>query len=179
MPDPTDDADEVKRRLCRVMRYQEDDWLDRAERLLDAAWCQQQAKRIYDVSTVGYRIRAAREVMGMSQEQLALRMHVTGLTVGKWERGERNLKLEEARKLGLVLRPVCSKEWLFMASDEGGPDVPVHVLAKKHDPGWYGYRLRRRAFNAAKLELEKRRAARTAAQAANGDAGQLPDDVAP
>ncbi len=66
--------DEVRQRLCRAMRYDGDDWLDRAEWLLDGEWRNRQKKTIYDVTTVGGRIRAARAAMGLSQEQLGIRL---------------------------------------------------------------------------------------------------------
>lgn len=39
----------------------------------------------------------------MSQEQLGERVGRTKDTISKWERGERKLKLEEARKIAIVL----------------------------------------------------------------------------
>jgi DNA-binding transcriptional regulator YiaG len=151
--------DDVKQRICEAMRYHQDDWLARAEMLLDAHWCKQQGKKVYDVSTVGLRIRCAREHMGMSQLQLALRMDVPESAVGGWERGQRNLTIEQARKLSLILRPVCRPEWLFMKDDDGGPRVPVQ-LARKHDPDWYDFRRRKRAWQKAQAELKARNAAR-------------------
>jgi transcriptional regulator with XRE-family HTH domain len=41
------------------------------------------------VMAVGQAIKAARERLGLSQEALGDRLQVSGLTVSRWERGER------------------------------------------------------------------------------------------
>jgi len=156
--------DEVKRRLCLAMRYDEDDWLDRAEHLLDGEWRQRQRRRIVDVTTVGGRIRAAREAMGLSQEQLSIRLGVPPIRISDWERGKRDLPVEMLVRLSAIVRPVTTRAWLVMESDEGAPQVPLDVLGKRHTRRGYEWLQKKRAWQKAKAEAERRNAERLARQ---------------
>lgn len=158
----SDELDEVKRRLFEAMGGERPDWLDFACRVLYADHKQRVGRRIYDISTVGLRIKCAREVLGMSQDQLGLRLRVPGVRVSDWERGRADLPVTKLRPLSIILR--VSAEWIAMDSEEGGPDVPTEVRVREHSPRWLEWRERRRAYRKACEEAERRNAARKARQ---------------
>jgi len=85
--------------------------------------------------TTGARLRIARLAAGTSQDDLAVKMRTQGwdfhvTTVGKIERGERKLQLDEAVALAAILR------------------TTVGVLAGTADDGDF-----RRGFNQALTEI--------------------------
>lgn len=169
MRDPAHDLlDLVRQRLCRAMRYEGDDWLDRAEHLLDGEWRMRQRRTIYDVTTVGGRIRAAREAMGLSQEQLGIRIGVPQTLVSSWERGKADLPVRMLVKLSAALQRVTTRAWLVMESDEGGPKVPKDVLGKRHTRDGYEWMNKKRAWQKAQAEAERRNAERLARQRDQG-----------
>ena len=156
---PLPDLDEVRQRIQDAMRYDEPDWLERAEKLLDAHWMQAQRRKVYDATTVGGRVKAARESLGLTQAQLALKLGVSERAMSCIEGGTRNLSMPEAQKLGRILKPACSEAWLYMKTDEGGPQVALSVYYRKHSPKWWDKLQRQRQFARAKEELRERQAA--------------------
>ncbi len=132
------------------------DWLRHAEHQLYAhRACLNRFKKMYDVSTVGARIRSARASLGMSQEQLAIRMgpDVHQGDVSGWERGKRALPAERLRTLCAVCG--VSKEWILGLSDEGGPKVPGEQLRKQVTRGWKSKRDYWAAYAKAKKERQQ------------------------
>ncbi len=164
----SDLLDLVRQRLCLAMRYEGDDWLDRAEHLLDGEWRMRQRRTIYDVTTVGGRIRAAREAMGLSQEQLGIRLGVPQTLVSSWERGKVDLPVSMLVRLSSALQRVTTRAWLTMQTDEGGPNVPKDVLGKRHSRDGYAWMNKKRAWGRAKTEAERRNAEREARQRDEG-----------
>ncbi len=158
----TDPLEEVRARLCRAMRHHGDDWLDRAEHLLDGEWRQRQRRTVYDVTSVGGRIRAAREALGLSQEQLAIRLGIKQVRVSEWERGKANLDATMFVRLAGALSRVTTRAWLLMETDEGAPNVPLDVLGKRHSREGYAWIQQKRAWKKAKDEAERRNAERLA-----------------
>lgn len=161
--------DEVRARLCAAMGYHEEDWLARACALLDGYRRQRLAEREYDVSTIGLRIRCARECAGMSQRQLALRLNVNAGRISDYERGNCDLPGDKIPALYQALRCVTTKGWLLMETDEGGPKVPTRVRTAQHDPRWYDWQKRRAAYAQAHAEAERKNAARKARLDAEGE----------
>ena len=53
--------------------------------------------------TFGEAIRARREAMGMTQQELAARLYVSRQTVSRWESGSRCPDLIMSKKLAMIL----------------------------------------------------------------------------
>jgi len=58
-------------------------------------------KPIYEL--IGERIRQAREARGLTQEQLAAKVHISQSTLGRYEQGERRPDLKVLMEIGRVL----------------------------------------------------------------------------
>jgi transcriptional regulator with XRE-family HTH domain len=161
-------TDDIRQRLCAAMGgYEGDDWLERASAILEAEWRRKMQRRVYDISTVGARIRAARESLGMSQPQLAMRVSVHPMRVSGWERGTENVPAQKFAGLVTALRPACTRAWLLMDTDEGGPDVPVEVVAKQHSAAQYRWLKKQQQWLKANAEARARNEARKARQQQN------------
>lgn len=74
-----------------------------------------------DLESVGKTIRRLREVMGISQEELAHRAGLHRTYVGGVERGERNLGVENLIRIAraLAVSPATLLESVFVAEGEG------------------------------------------------------------
>lgn len=130
---------------------------------------QQEGRTLYDVSSVGARIRTAREIRGLTQVQLAARLlprrrkdgklrRMVGWDVHGWETGERDLPYE-------LLAPLCralgvTEGWLLGDTDQGGPPMPRGLRVRQRLINW-AYESRRVKDRAiAKAELERIRGLR-------------------
>lgn len=51
------------------------------------------------MAKIGEKIRARRKQLGLSQESLAERLHVSPKTISSWENGKSAIKLENAKPL--------------------------------------------------------------------------------
>lgn len=51
------------------------------------------------MAKIGEKIRARRKQLGLSQERLAERLHVSPKTISSWENGKSAIKLENAKPL--------------------------------------------------------------------------------
>lgn len=51
------------------------------------------------MAKIGEKIRARRKQLGLSQESLAERLHVSRQTISSWESGKSAIKLENAKPL--------------------------------------------------------------------------------
>lgn len=126
------DIEEVKRRLIQAMQLNEDvheHWLETAEFMLESYRGLRLRQRVYDISTVGARIRTAREVVGLTQAQLG---RVIGISCWQLCRIENGQKPIQSADLFRLSRSLGVKDaWLLMESDEGGPPVPTEVLRKQ------------------------------------------------
>lgn len=157
--------EEIRTRLIDAMALlpeEHADWLQHAEAQLYAhRACLHRFKRMYDVSSVGGRIRTARVALGMSQEQLAIRMgpDIYQGDVSGWERGKRALPADKLRTLCAICG--VSKEWVLGMSDDGGPGVPGEQLRKKVTRRWKQKRDYWDAYTKAKKEREKLNRRRT------------------
>lgn len=91
-----------------------------------------------DITEVGKRIKAAR-ALKMTQEELALRLETTSLTVSRWERGEIRPRLQQFEKMeGILKKPTY---WFFMPigleipkQDEGLLEL-CHIYSKLNPTG--------------------------------------------
>lgn len=140
-------------------------WLDEAVRVVMAYRALCERRRVYDVSTVGMRIRTAREIVGLTQHALAARLGKNkrgktsiGWNVSNWERGVQDLPAE-------FLRPLCTilgvtHAWLLGDSDEGGPPMPGGILRKQKLVNWSAKTIREKKRVWAKAELERLRGLR-------------------
>jgi transcriptional regulator with XRE-family HTH domain len=71
---------------------------------------------------MGERIRAARELLGLTQAQLAARLGQKQQTIGKWESGENNPKAPQMVELVKVLGVTADH---LLGIDAAPPPVPV------------------------------------------------------
>lgn len=148
--------DQVRDRICTAMRIPSDapDWLERTEQALFGWWNWKEKTRMpaADISTVGGRIRIAREIVGISQESLAARTGHTGLQISAIERGKANLRSEKIPGLCLSLR--ISQDWLITGEGPGGPGVPGERMRAMASPEYIAW-VRRKAHR----EREKQKQA--------------------
>ncbi len=137
------------------------DWLDEACARLMNFRAMLERRRLFDVSTVGARIRTAREVKGYTQRQLGARLGLRRASVIQgWEKGERDVPARLFQKLAVALG--VSPGWLLEGGDvPGGPAYGQRQAPKKLvRVGWcHTTRLSRRK-RLAELELERVRALR-------------------
>ena len=150
--------EEVRALLEAAMGYAGEHWLEEAVRRLEAHRNISSFQRIYDVSTVGMRIRTAREVVGLTQAQLARRMGLHPWTVSNLETGRTHL--DAAKVPGLAACLLVSRAWLLMESDEGGPPLPSRVLRKQHRVNWTKASGKEKKKARMKAELERLRGLR-------------------
>ena len=166
-------SEDVRARLCAAMGYEGDDWLERAVEQLDARRRERDKRKIYDTSTVGLRILCARESLGMSQAQLAIRLGVHKLRVCGWEKGREDIPAVKVAPLAAVLR--VRKAWLTMESDEGGPEGVRMEPVKEVSARWRAWQKEKAAWGKAQQEVERRNAARMERRAAEALAGGRQD----
>lgn len=156
------DLDEVRRRLIRAMDLNEDvheHWLETAECQLEAYRHFCQKKRVYDISTTGARIRTAREVLGLTQEQVAQTLGISTGEVTRFENGKKPIRAERLMRLSRSLG--VKDAWLLMESDEGGPALPTKVLRRQHLRNWQALSNKEKKKHKAKVELDRLRGLRT------------------
>ena len=166
-------SDDVRARLSAAMGYAGDDWLERAVEQLDALRRERDKRKIYDTSTVGLRILCAREALGMSQGQLAIRLGVHRLRVCGWEKGREDIPAAKVGPLAAVLR--VRKAWLTMESEEGGPEGVRTEPVKELNPRWRAWQKEKAAWAKAQEEARRRNAARQERKAAEALAGGRQD----
>lgn len=151
---PTLTLEDVRARIIDALGFvpqiaaDEDWWVTEAARVIFAYRAWQSGRRVYDVSTVGMRIRTAREVVGLSQGQLAQRLDVRQEYLSRWERGERDIPATVFSRLCLSLG--VTEAWTLGDTEEGGPPLPTGVLRKQTFVNW------RRADQKTKKKAERR-----------------------
>jgi len=155
-------AEEVRARLEDAMGTGPlPDWLDEACARLTNFRAMLERRRLFDVSTVGARIRTAREVKGYTQRQLGARLGLKhAAVIQAWEKGERDMPALLFRKLATACG--VSTLWLLEGGDvPGGPAYGNRQAPRKLvRVGWcHKTRLERRK-RIAELELERVRALR-------------------
>lgn len=78
-----------------------------------------------DITIIGRRIRYAREALKMTQEDLALRLDTTSITVSRWELGKIYPRLQQFEKMEEVLKkPIY---WFFMPEGFNLPSYDADV----------------------------------------------------
>ncbi len=146
--------EDVRARIIDALAFEpqiaadEDWWVSEAARVILAYRAWQGGRRVYDVSTVGKRIRTAREVVGLSQAQFAQRLGVRQEQLSRWERGARDIPADVFSRVCLSLG--VQEAWALGDSEEGGPPVPKGVLRKQRLPNW------RKADQTARLKATAR-----------------------
>lgn len=137
--------EEVRDRICTAMRIASDtpDWLERTEEALFGWWNWKEKTRMpaADITTVGGRIRIAREIVGISQDSLAARTGHTGLQISAIERGKANLRSEKIPGLCLCLN--IGQNWLITGEGPGGPGVPGERMRAMASPEYIEWARRR------------------------------------
>lgn len=150
--------EEIRALLEEAMGYRGEHWLEEAVRRLEAHRRAGSFRRLYDVSTVGMRIRTARECVGLTQAQLARRMGWHPWAVSNLETGR--VMLDAKKVPGLAVCLMVTPKWLLMESDEGGPPLPSAVLRKQHRVNWARASGKEKLRARAKAELERLRGLR-------------------
>jgi transcriptional regulator with XRE-family HTH domain len=159
-----DDAEAIKARIQGASGAAGEDWLDEACRMLVAHRNIRNRTRTYDATTIGNRIRIAREAAGLTQRELAFRLGVSHFWVAGWERGLRPLP---ARKIpGLCMSLGVKRGWLLFFEEGGGPRLRNVTLRKQITPkqerlvrSWKSWKL-----EAAKIKARELNAARGASK---------------
>lgn len=125
-------ADEIKRRICAELEYDGEGWLDRACVLLQAQVNSRRWAKVYDISTIGGRLRCARELAGMLQAELGRRVGIKQPYISKMERGLS--PLPALKVAGICMSLSIRRDWLLMLSDEGGPQGRYGILRSGQSP---------------------------------------------
>lgn len=132
---------------------QGEDWVQTACEFITAYLNDKKRRKEWDCSTVGKRIRTARELAGMSQEQFAFRIEAKQLHVSAWERGKADLPV---RKLpGIAMSLGVTVAWLLMESEEGGPKLRNGILRKNQPLKLIRYMRQKAAIKAARAEATR------------------------
>jgi transcriptional regulator with XRE-family HTH domain len=158
-----DDADAIKARIQEACGVTSEDWLEEACRMLVAHRNLRNRTRTYDATTIGNRIRIAREAAGLTQRELAFRIGVSHFWVAGWERGLRPLP---ARKIpGLCMSLGVKRGWLLFFEEGGGPKLRNATLRRQRTPkeermvrSWKSWKLRAAQIKARELNLARRQA---------------------
>lgn len=124
--------EDVRERICAALETPDEDWVAHAVRVIVAHTNQARARKVYDITTPGGRIRAARELAGMPQESLAKRTRIPHRLLCQIEWGERELPLHKAT--GMAMSLGVSVPWLLAGGPEGGPRTHGSVLRAEPTP---------------------------------------------
>lgn len=124
--------EEVAARIQEALGEKTEHWLDLACDTIECYHRLIAREPIYDVSTVGKRIRVAREAAGMTMRQLAARLSVGHMAVYDWEHEREPIPYRKV--IGLCISLRVSRAWLLMESDEGGPKVRGRLLRRGFTP---------------------------------------------
>ncbi len=151
--------EEVRARIEDAMGVKgEDFWLDEAVRMIECYRSVVERRRVYDVSTVGARLRTAREIVGLTLRAQAARIGILHTELSRIERGKRDCPAEWFTRLCLSLR--ISEAWALGDSDEGGPPMPGGILRRqKYQPHQYRSKIRQKKLR-AQAEIERLRGLR-------------------
>lgn len=152
----SDELEQIRVRLSAAMSYEGDDWLERAEYQLRAYYLWSHRAKTYDCSTVGARIQTAREVLGVSRDQLALRLSVSMWTVRQWERGKGDIPVAKLPGLCMSLR--VTRGWLLGESEEGGPAIPHEIVRRPIDPKLHKLRQQQKSWAKGQAKAAEMRA---------------------
>lgn len=76
--------------------------------------------KLYDVSTLGGRLRCARELAGMRQYELARRVGMQAKQVSEMEL--ERMPLPYVKVAGICMSLKVTRAWLLEGAEEGGPD---------------------------------------------------------
>ena len=80
---------------------------------------------------IGHRIRAAREQRGLSQEELAVSVGVTGQSIQQWESGKTTPRHTRMRKLATVLKTSPHFLQFGIGSKEGTIESTQELIFSK------------------------------------------------
>lgn len=144
---------EIEERIRVALVEPDDDWLAHAERAIGRGIKLDSWKKQYDITTLGGRIRAARELKGMSQADLAKRTGMSQHMVSRAENGVAHLSITKIP--GLAISLGVKMPWLLGSSDEGGPNEARAELRKQRT-GRQDRILKKRA-KVAELRIEARK----------------------
>lgn len=142
------ELEDARARICAALEQPEDDWIAHAVRVISAHRNQYRAQRIFDVSTDGGRVRAARCLAGMHQAELSRRVKLPQQTLSDIELDRRKIPLRKVA--GLALSLGVKVPWLLGASLEGGPNPEGAVLRQELKPSEVRKRKKQRDMAAAR-----------------------------
>lgn len=157
--------------------WPEDWWVEEAVRVIEAHRALAAYQRVYDVSTVGARVRTAREIVGLTQRMLGDRLDVKQRDISDWERGRRDMPAEVLPRLALCLG--VAVRWLLDGGDEGGPPAPTGILRKQKLVNWAKRSWDTLRRHRARAELERLRGLRPPIRRPTKTAPQCPGSGEP
>ena len=83
-----------------------------------------------NTTTLAERIRHARELKGLSREELSERLGVSEMTIRRWEKYNTSPRMEELQKLAQVLNVPVSE---FMdSSPENKDNLPITIIPSQN-----------------------------------------------
>lgn len=168
-PGDSGDEGEAEARIRAALGgYLGDDWIDQAVLTIESHIALKTKRKEWDCSTVGKRIRTARELAGMSQRQMALRLNVSQFAVSQWERGLGDLPSSKVR--GIATSCAVAVPWLLMESEEGGPKVRNGILRANRPIKLVKYMREKAKLKAAKQEAARLNALRQAVSTLTSEA---------
>lgn len=124
--------EETAELIQQALGERTDRWLELACDTIECYRRLIEREPIYDVSTVGKRIRVAREAAGMSMRQLAARLSVGHMAIYDWEHEREPIPYRKLKGLAMSLK--VSAAWITMDSDDGGPMVRGRLLRRGFSP---------------------------------------------
>ena len=138
------DLEDVRARICAALETPEDDWLAHAVRVIEAHQNMRRRAKIFDISTIGKRVRTGRSLAGMGQRDLARRVSLPQQTISDIERDRRAIPLPKIA--GIAMSLGVKVAWLLTGEGPGGPRTHGSVLRAAPTP-----KARKQAQKAAQI----------------------------
>jgi transcriptional regulator with XRE-family HTH domain len=128
---------ECERAIKEALGEERDDWLERACAIIRSDVARRDTRRRVDVSSVGARLRWARQCAGVTQAELGRRLGFAPsrrqVMVSYFENGKRDIPLSKLKAWAVICQVDAS--WLAMQTDEGAPG-PSRVILR-NEPSEY------------------------------------------
>lgn len=150
--------DEMREALQEALGSRDEDWWERV--LMDVLRARYRRLRgkVFDVSTVGARLRTARTWVGLSLPSLAARVLMNPGRLAAYEAGKWDIAGDHFVAICRALR--IAPAWALGESEEGGPPIPAEQQRKHfaYDPKRIADKRERRRQREAEAEAERLRA---------------------
>lgn len=148
---------DVQALIEEALDYRGEHWVEEAVRVIKAHRALVERRRVYDVSTTGKRLRTAREIVGLTQRQLAARLGIHHVNISDYERG-RDMPAALFARTCQVLG--ITQAWALGDSAQGGPPMPGAILRHQNVPDRHQRSAKERRAAIARCELDRLRGLR-------------------